>query len=186
MLGKHAYYHYTIPASLAKYIKEPREERGSRLGRRRRLFVGEDNHHPFAGLRNLKLSADLGLKAFTGLEFRNLLRQRGAAREKQRLSLFCDAAPRRARAFFDKDIGCRLSHPCREKREYEQRGPRVDPLPIRLVCFLEIFHNEKRCATIISMLFNKRHRRKVGIIWGVLCVLIIVSMIALYLPVLYS
>ena len=36
------------------------------------------------------------------------------------------------------------------------------------------------------MLFNKRHRKRIGIIWGVLCVLIIVSMIALYLPALYS
>ena len=33
------------------------------------------------------------------------------------------------------------------------------------------------------MLFNKQHKRKIGIIWGVICVLIILSMILLYFPV---
>lgn len=36
------------------------------------------------------------------------------------------------------------------------------------------------------MLFNKKHRRTVGIIWGVLCVLIIVSMVLLYTPIFYQ
>ncbi|KKW21534.1 MAG: hypothetical protein UY62_C0022G0003 [Parcubacteria group bacterium GW2011_GWF2_50_9] len=36
------------------------------------------------------------------------------------------------------------------------------------------------------MLFNKKHRRKIGIIWGILCVLIIISMILLYVPALYQ
>ncbi len=35
------------------------------------------------------------------------------------------------------------------------------------------------------MLFNKKHRRKVGIAWGILCALIIVSMVLLYFPILY-
>lgn len=32
------------------------------------------------------------------------------------------------------------------------------------------------------MLFHKKHRRKVSIIWGVVCVLIIISMVMLYIP----
>lgn len=35
------------------------------------------------------------------------------------------------------------------------------------------------------MLFEKRHRKKVGIIWAVLCVLIIISMVLLYTPIFY-
>lgn len=36
------------------------------------------------------------------------------------------------------------------------------------------------------MLFQKKHRRKIGIAWGILCVLIIISMILLYIPALYQ
>lgn len=36
------------------------------------------------------------------------------------------------------------------------------------------------------MLFNKKHRKKIQFIWGILCVLIIVSMILLYVPALYQ
>ena len=32
------------------------------------------------------------------------------------------------------------------------------------------------------MLFDPKHKRKIGFIWGVLCVLLILSMIALYIP----
>ncbi len=35
------------------------------------------------------------------------------------------------------------------------------------------------------MLFHRKHRKKVGVIWGILCALIIVSMVMLYLPILY-
>lgn len=32
------------------------------------------------------------------------------------------------------------------------------------------------------MLFDPKHKKKVGIVWGILCALIIVSMILLYIP----
>lgn len=35
------------------------------------------------------------------------------------------------------------------------------------------------------MLFNPNHRKKIAIIWGVLVVLIIVSMVLAYIPSLY-
>jgi|GEM_PF-872386 predicted nucleic acid-binding Zn ribbon protein len=37
-----------------------------------------------------------------------------------------------------------------------------------------------------AMLFNKKHRRKINIVWGVICVLIIISMVLLYMPALYT
>ncbi len=36
------------------------------------------------------------------------------------------------------------------------------------------------------MFLNPKHRRKIGIAWGVVCVLIIISMILLYIPALYQ
>jgi len=36
------------------------------------------------------------------------------------------------------------------------------------------------------MLFNKKHQKKINVIWFVVCILIILSMILLYLPGLYS
>jgi len=36
------------------------------------------------------------------------------------------------------------------------------------------------------MLFDPKHRRKLNIAWGILCALIIISMILLYLPALYQ
>ena len=36
------------------------------------------------------------------------------------------------------------------------------------------------------MLFQKKHQKKVQIIWKILCILIVVSMILLYLPGLLS
>ena len=35
------------------------------------------------------------------------------------------------------------------------------------------------------MLFNPKHRRKISIVWGIICAFIIVSMILLYFPALY-
>jgi len=35
------------------------------------------------------------------------------------------------------------------------------------------------------MLFNAKHKKKIGIIWAVLCALIIISMVLLYFPALY-
>jgi len=35
------------------------------------------------------------------------------------------------------------------------------------------------------MLFNPKHRKKIGIIWAVICVLIIISMILLSAPTLF-
>lgn len=35
------------------------------------------------------------------------------------------------------------------------------------------------------MLFHRKHRKTVGIIWAVLCFLIIISMVLLYVPALY-
>lgn len=36
-----------------------------------------------------------------------------------------------------------------------------------------------------SMFFNPKHRKKIGAIWAVLCVLIIISMVFLYFPALW-
>ena len=36
------------------------------------------------------------------------------------------------------------------------------------------------------MLFNPKHRKKITMVWTVLCVLIIISMILLYIPALYQ
>ena len=38
----------------------------------------------------------------------------------------------------------------------------------------------------MSLLFAKKHRRRMQIVWSVLSVLIVVLMIALYMPVLFS
>ena len=35
-------------------------------------------------------------------------------------------------------------------------------------------------------MFNKKHQKKVGIAWGVVSVLIIILMIALYMPALFT
>jgi hypothetical protein len=34
------------------------------------------------------------------------------------------------------------------------------------------------------MLFDQKHKKKVGIIWAVICILVAISMIALYVPIL--
>jgi len=36
------------------------------------------------------------------------------------------------------------------------------------------------------MLFNKQHKKKIGIIWAVICVLIIISMVLLSVPILFQ
>ena len=38
----------------------------------------------------------------------------------------------------------------------------------------------------MSLLFAKKHRRRMQIVWSVLSVLIVVLMIALYMPVLFA
>ncbi len=51
-------------------------------------------------------------------------------------------------------------------------------------CYLIISRRNKN-STDMSI-FSKKHKRKVGIAWGIVSVLIIVMMIALYMPVLFS
>ncbi|HEY4508622.1 MAG TPA: hypothetical protein VJJ55_03125 [Candidatus Paceibacterota bacterium] len=36
-----------------------------------------------------------------------------------------------------------------------------------------------------AMFFNPKHRKKIGAVWAVLCVLIIISMVLLYFPALW-
>lgn len=40
-------------------------------------------------------------------------------------------------------------------------------------------------SNTLDMFFQKKHRKTVGVIGGVLCIFIIVSMILLYFPILY-
>jgi hypothetical protein len=36
------------------------------------------------------------------------------------------------------------------------------------------------------MLFDQKHKKKVSMIWAILCILVAISMIALYIPILRS
>ena len=60
-----------------------------------------------------------------------------------------------------------------------------------IMLFLPLFRSKflitiKICYADKYMLFNKKHQKKVQIIWAVLCTLIIISMVLLYAPGLFS
>lgn len=43
------------------------------------------------------------------------------------------------------------------------------------------------CLTFITiMLFNQKHKKKVSIIWSIICVFIIISMLLMYAPAFFS